>query len=212
MKLVALYSPVPQSGKSTVARYLISKGWKCISFSTPLKRMLEPVLRSLGYVDTEIFEMLYGADKEKLISVLGNKTTRQLMQTLGTDWGRNLVYQDLWILCWKGEVQQAMKNGHNVVTDDLRFLNEMEAVRSLQGKCWWIDRPVGANTYGHASEGALNDYYDQFDAVIHNNHDIEVLNAKLDLHLDDPNLRQVTMNIDGIARATFEIPKDAEAT
>ncbi len=71
------------------------------------------------------------------------------MQTLGTEWGRNLIASDLWIRAW----QHALANvpaGVPVVVDDCRFPNEADAVVAAGGICVRIER-LFSNGAGTAS-------------------------------------------------------------
>ena len=202
-RLIAMYSPAPQSGKSTIAEYLYSKGWHRVSFAYTLKQMLVPMLKLFLPTGLTVQDLLYGAHKETPLKGLATNT-RRLMQALGTDWGRKLIQEDIWIKCWQQEVRTLMDLGHDVVTDDLRFPNEFEAVKDMGGKCWWVERPSSAAaTYGHASEGSLNAMYNKFDSFITNGGSIDLLKLKVDMHISDPQLCQVSINLNGVAAAVF---------
>lgn len=60
------------------------------------------------------------------------------MQTLGTQWGRQMISPDIWIAAWTA---QASATGEPVIADDVRFPNEAAAVRALGGVVLWISRP-----------------------------------------------------------------------
>jgi hypothetical protein len=92
--------------------------------------------------------MFWGDLKEKPSPYLGGQTPRHAMQTLGTEWGRELIHPDLWTNVWKNKVQTGLDQ---VVTEDLRHKNEAEAVRSLGGKVIRIMRP-GTTLGLHSSE------------------------------------------------------------
>jgi len=157
-QLIGLYSPAPQCGKTTVSRVLEGKGFVRVPFAEALKLMLHPLLVELGYTPAEATRLLYVAKEECLSSL--NVTSRHLLQTLGTEWGRQCVHPDMWLRVW--EVRA--KRYERVVVDDVRFANEAELVRSLGGELWRIDRPGTVNTSTHASEGGLDacDYFSQY--------------------------------------------------
>lgn len=114
------------AGKSTVARYLLhARDAKIVPFAAPLKRMLE----GLGLPAAS----LYGTpeDKARPLDLLGGKSGRWAMQSLGTEWGRKLIHPDLWMNAWKLQVSHT--STPIVVADDLRFMNEAAAVRSFGG-------------------------------------------------------------------------------
>ena len=93
------------------------------SFSTPLKDMLE---RTMGFT----YEQLYG-DKKEIIDDRYGKSPRQIMQTLGTEWGRNMVHPDIWVIAINNQIDSREKVGATVhIIDDVRFENEANYVRS----------------------------------------------------------------------------------
>ncbi len=70
------------------------------------------------------------------------------MQTLGTEWGRALS-PTLWVNVWA----RSLDGLERVVADDVRFDNEVAAVRELGGTVIEVQRPGLARLAGgHASE------------------------------------------------------------
>lgn len=131
------------SGKSTVARTLTgSFDFNRLAFADPLKGMLA----SVGFTP----EQLYGSEKEAVIADLG-VTPRAAMQSLGTDWGRDMVHPDIWVNLWTRKARALLAAGAHVVADDVRFPNEVAAIRALGGEVWRVDRP-GTVQMAHASE------------------------------------------------------------
>ena len=149
-RLIGLYSNAPGSGKSTVAGML--QGYKRLSFADPLRKFSAQILSSLGYNGLTCLR----DKKEEKIAGLG-VSPRQMMQTLGTEWGRSCIHPDLWIMVAAGSVEKQLKRGRNVVIDDVRFPNEAEMILRLGGKLWLVDRPGVVYEGDHASEGALAD-------------------------------------------------------
>jgi len=90
MRLIGLTGPAG-SGKDTVARLLCEQhGFVQMAFADPLRAMLKA---GLGLTDEE----LHRRDlKEAPLEWLG-KSPRQLLQTLGTEWGRQHVHPHLWL-------------------------------------------------------------------------------------------------------------------
>ncbi|MEZ2409826.1 hypothetical protein AB6806_23830 [Bosea sp. RCC_152_1] len=176
--LIGLYSPVPQSGKSTVAAHLaLNHGFQVVKFAQVLKMMTATFLRSLGYEASDIAEMVEGDRKEEVIPAIG-VSTRHLMITLGTDWGRNAVAEDLWVKAAMTQAHYLLGQGCNVVIDDMRFPNEMNAII-----CGYpasatirIERPDVQSTA--ASEGLLEGM--TFDAHFVNDGDLRDLLNKMD--------------------------------
>lgn len=171
-RLIGLYSPAPQSGKSTVAGLLESRHqFSTRSFATPLKRMVVDLLNSLGMNPEEIgYHMHEG--KEAPIDKLGGASFRYLTQTLGTDWGRKLIDNDMWArAATEGDLSGL------VVWDDVRFINEAEAIRAKGGVIWRVERPGATSQTSHVSEGQLEGY--AFDAVLTNNGTMEELEVQV---------------------------------
>lgn len=178
--LIALYSPVPGSGKSTAAQVLAGHGWTVESFAAPLKRMAASLLQDAGYsVDTTI-DILSTNKGQPLTLLAGAPTGRHLLQSLGTAWGRELIHPELWIRLWATRVRKALASGQSVVCDDLRTLEEADVVRAVGGELWRIDRPgvaADAKTLAHPTEGALDGLV--FDRAITNDGTVEQLEARL---------------------------------
>ncbi len=155
-RLIGLYSPAPSSGKSTVASYLTEHGFYTVPFARPIKLMVRTFLIQLGYGPTEIDHYL-DAGKNDVID--GIRTMpRQLMQTLATEWGRQCVHPQVWLMCWERLAQQKLELGISVVCDDVRFPNEAALIRRLGGEVWHLSRPGTGRNTTHASEGGLDDY------------------------------------------------------
>ena len=146
MRIIAL-SGLAGSGKSTVAACLAAKhGFVRVRFADPLKTML----RAIGLSDDEI----EGDGKEKPSALLMGKTPRLAMQTLGTEWGRQIIGPDFWTGLWERTVCDVLDQGGKVVTEDCRFPNEAAAGRKLGGIIWRIEHP-GLLAGAHLSERAL---------------------------------------------------------
>ena len=171
-KIIGLYSPAPQSGKSTVADYLEGQGYAIVPFAETLKEMLQPMLRALGYDRAGALYLTHCA-KQVVVGDAG-VSVRHMLQTLGTEWGRACIHTEIWVRCWKGRAQQYSA----VVADDVRFPNEAAMIKLLGGEIWRIDRPGVPHEHGHASEGSLNDF-DGFSRHIVNNGTIDDLISKL---------------------------------
>ena len=60
-------------------------------------------------------EEIDGRWKEHPCSLLLNKTPRYAMQTLGTEWGRELIGENIWTHIWKCHVTELLVQGRKVV-------------------------------------------------------------------------------------------------
>lgn len=132
------------SGKSLAAELLEHRfDFVRVSFADPLRDMLS----SLG-IDVR--------DKSSTPSVLQGRTVRYALQTLGTEWGRNLIGQDVWAAAALHRARQMSGLVLPVVFDDVRFDNEAAAIRAEGGQIWRIVRP-GLTRMDHASENGVDD-------------------------------------------------------
>ena len=126
-------------GKTTVAEHLVKHhGYARVRFAGPLKDMAR-VLLSERQIDGDL--------KEAPSAIIGGKTPRQFMQLLGTEFGRQMIDEDLWINAWKSRAFSLER----VVADDVRYPNEVEALKSAGGFLIHIAR-AGVVQQGHASE------------------------------------------------------------
>jgi len=175
-RLVGLYSPAPQSGKTMVAGMLSDYGHVIVPFAGTLKQMVVPMLNALGYSHERAWELVI-REKETKIPELG-VTVRHMLQTLGTEYGRQCLHPKVWLTCWEAQATRQER----VVADDVRFLNEADLVRSLGGDMWLVSRPGMVRTTSHASEGGLDDY--DFDHVIENDGTLDQLRSKVLAALD----------------------------
>ena len=167
-RLIGLYSHLPGSGKSTVAN--MTWDFKKISFASPTREFCAKLVSALGHDGVSLFQDT--DKKEERIAEIG-VSPRQMMQTLGTEWGRSCIHPELWVMVAAGAVEQQRKLGRDVVIDDVRFPNEAEMIRRLGGELWLVDRPDVVYDGDHASEGALADVVP--DAVINNSGSLEQL-------------------------------------
>ncbi len=174
-RLIALYSSAPRSGKTEVANALFDRGFQVFKFAGALKDMIKSLLRSAGHGEMEIEELLNGERKEEALPEFGGKTPRHLMQTLGTEWGRNLVSPYLWTDLLTLRVESALKAGHQVVVDDMRFPNEFDLLKGLGAVMVWVKRPGVVAKGGHPSEGLLDNH--PFDREVPNNRDLKHLRS-----------------------------------
>lgn len=117
-------------------------------------------------------------NKERAIDVAGMPLKpRELLQTLGTEWGRDLIHPDLWVRLTVARIEaEAAAGGRVFAICGTRFHNEVAAVRSAGGEVWWIERPCTA-TGGHTSDLRLS--RGSCDRVIENDGTIETLRRRV---------------------------------
>jgi hypothetical protein len=136
------------SGKDTAAKILIYDSYTNIKFSDGLKSMLRSLFRTAGVdaVDTE--RWIEGDLKEKECPVLRGRTPRYAMQKLGTEFGREMIADDLWTSLTKMAIDAV---DGNVIVTDLRFPNEYNLLKSMGASMYRIERGL-INTDLHESE------------------------------------------------------------
>lgn len=152
-ELIALYSSGPSSGKTEVARLLQLQGFTVVKLAKTLKSMVTVMLHDFGIPMGELHRYVEGDLKETPIPGLG-VSPRYLFQTLGTEWGRQLVHQKVWTDIAINRIRAV--NGP-VVVDDMRFPNEFEALTGAGGVTVRVVREGVMVPTGHASEGLLDD-------------------------------------------------------
>jgi hypothetical protein len=177
-KVIGIYANGIGAGKSTVAALLADKGFKVLPFAAPMKDMVVVLLEALGH-DPGAARLMVTDQYRKKQEVPGiGKTPRDLLRTLGTEWGRNAVCNDLWLQCWEARARQYLRSGHSVVCDDVRFLNEIGIIESLpNAEIWRVDWE-GAETSDHPSDNGIPSSYEP-DLVIENNEGLEELHIKV---------------------------------
>lgn len=141
------------SGKDTAAKVFKANGYEDVKFAAPIKGMLRYLLNYRGADPIEVERMVEGDLKEVPTAYLEGKTPREAMQTLGTEWGRELVGEGLW-------VNSAMDRAslyRNVVISDVRFPNEVGIIHANGGTTYRIERESdNANGYSlHPSEAHI---------------------------------------------------------
>jgi hypothetical protein len=155
-RLIALYSTVPQSGKTTLANHLnFQHEFHTVKFAGPIKAMLYTLLRT--YKDDAVwaYECIEGKLKETPIKFLANRTPRQMMISLGTNWGREMVDPNIWVTAGFAQAKQHLDKGENVVIDDMRFPNEYNVLKHLGAEFIKVTRLGVPGVGGATTEGLL---------------------------------------------------------
>ena len=141
-KLIGLTGP-KGVGKSTYACKLTGFWGEVLSFAEPLRQMAEQIVPR-DYLTNR---------KEEVIPWLG-VTGRQILQTLGTEWGRALDPQ-IWVKI--AEDHLSKNDSSPIIFDDVRFPNEAEMIRSRGGQVWRLTRAGVVSNDTHSSENGIPD-------------------------------------------------------
>lgn len=152
-----------RAGKNTTATLL--KGF----FPSVEYAFADPIRKMLAAIGIDMNDPYWRERKEKVIPGIG-KSPRQLMQTLGTEWGRDLVHPDFWLLLAR---QAYDRTDFRMIITDVRFENEVAWIRKEKGLMVFVDRPNGEQVSKHVSEHPLK--REPEDIIINNSGSIEDL-------------------------------------
>lgn len=143
------FSGLAGVGKSTAANYLVANhGFTRLSFADPLRDML----KALGLSDADFTQ----EGKTRPHQLLQGKTPREALQSLGTEWGRNMIGDEIWRDAAIRRAHEIISRGGKVVFDDCRFNNEAEAILSIGGFVVGLCREGIKRAGGHASEAGIS--------------------------------------------------------
>lgn len=159
------------AGKNTVADILVEDyGFTAVSFA-------EPIYRAVSEITGMSVEELQDREiKEKPIAWLGS-SPRELLQTLGTEWGRKMIHGNMWIVVALNRIGEITGGGGDVVVTDVRFDNEAMALTLAGGGIWQVTRPGVKGVAEHESENGISP--DMIDVVINNDSSIQYLRKRV---------------------------------
>lgn len=151
MKLIGLTGPAG-SGKDTIADRLCEHhGFVRYALASPIKLMLE----AIG-VGPECWE---NRNMKEAPHPLYGISPRRMAQTLGTEWGRQLVCDDIWLRCAARFVDDLRSHGFGappgIVITDVRFQNEAAFVAERGGWLWHVQRLECPLVEAHSSEAGV---------------------------------------------------------
>lgn len=129
---------VAGAGKTHVANILEDCGYLRTSFASPLKATVINLLAAAGIGLDAVRKYVHGDAKETPIPELGGVTSRHIQQTLGTEWGRDMIHPDLWVILARAQMQRIIQEGHSIVIDDVRFPNEVQMIHDMGGKVFRV--------------------------------------------------------------------------
>lgn len=160
-------------GKSTAAAILEREGF------VPLA-LAQPLYDALAVITGVPVEVLHDrATKELPLPGIG-KSPRFLLQTLGTEWGRNTVRQSIWIDRLMRQIEHWEACGRSVTVADVRFDDEAQAIVDAGGRVWRVYRPdhwIGGDAARHVSEAGISDRL--ISRRIYNRGDIGLFSAEV---------------------------------
>ena len=194
------------SGKGTVADILVEEhNFIKLSFADKLKDGVATVFgwdRAMLEGDTvESREWRETVDEFWTNETGREITPRLVLQEFGTDCMRNGFYDGVWVSLVKQEIINNPDN--NYIVPDVRFPNEIQIIKSLNGEVWNVRRGELPEWWGtaildnqtnstlmkdnhpevHQSEWRWISTTDTFDKVLYNDDSIEALYSKVSAEL-----------------------------
>jgi len=179
MQIIGL-SGFARAGKDETAKVLVEQfGFKQVAFADKLREFLYALNPRVKYEGVEDKYAMREWSVRQVIDEFGwqgyketgfSNEIRVLLQRLGTEAGRQTLWDTIWIdAAFAGESQDA-----KIVVSDARFYNEFDAVHKRGGEVWRIERPGVGPANDHASEIEAIDY-PRFDRFINNSRDLGYL-------------------------------------
>jgi len=122
-------SGVMGAGKDTVANLIVAlrpRELRRYAFATPLK---EGVKSMFGWTSDQIEDRTF----KEAIDPRWGFSPRKAMQLLGTEYGRNLLRDDIWMHAARNFHEESVHQQKGTLITDVRFENEAEWIRSVAG-------------------------------------------------------------------------------
>ncbi|SED11665.1 hypothetical protein SAMN05216178_6299 [Pseudomonas saponiphila] len=171
--LIGLAGPA-RSGKSTAAEHLVRNHLlEHYAFADPIRAGLMEMFN----LDPDDFE---GERKEQPLPWL-ERSPRELMQSMGTEWARQMVHPDIWVKIAEQNLnylQNSLSSVIGFVVSDVRVENEAEFIRRRGGTIIHIHRPDAPSVNPHITEASISKR--QGDLIARNTADLASLRQQVD--------------------------------
>jgi hypothetical protein len=162
-----------RSGKDTAADYLVEEyGWVKLNMSAPLHDAmlaLNPLIPMEFRYSTGHWRYRDLVEKVGYTEAKENPEVRRLLQALGTEVGRKMFGENVWVDIAAQNIDALRDQGHNVVITGIRFPNEVDLIHQdrghgAPGELVWVERPTLEQPEGqlgtHASEALGPEFFD----------------------------------------------------
>ena len=135
------------SGKDTVGTILKhDHGFTLLALAYPIKEM---ICGLLGVAMVEWDDRIW----RETVLPLYKRSPRQLAQTIGTEWGRLCVHEDMWL---NRLLAESRAQDVDLAITDVRFDNEARRIRALGGMVIKVIRPGAGLGVSHPSERGVS--------------------------------------------------------
>lgn len=168
-----------QAGKDSIGKLLVENhNFTRYAFADKLREFLYAqnpvVVVDFAFEHVERVQDIvdkYGWERAKL----DYQEIRELLQRLGTEAGRKILGDNVWVEAVFNDINKGLDLGWNesVVITDVRFPNEAQAIKDHNGFVVRVKRPGITAANAHVSETSLDEW--PFDYTIPNDATIEAL-------------------------------------
>lgn len=143
------------SGKSTVARHLVKEyGFRSLNFKGAI---IAEIIRKFPDVLDEL-KRFYNAELHELFETKP-PIVRALLQNYGTE-VRRCDDENYWVDKWIERVNE--EGERDIVTDDVRFFNELTAIKGMNGILIRVKRDDIATGGKHKTETEQESFHEDF--------------------------------------------------
>lgn len=163
--LIGIHGPL-NGGKDTVANYIqaiFPEKFGRYAFASPIKQATTVMF---GFSQAQLEDRV----QKEAIDPFWGFTPRKAMQLLGTEYGRQMLNDRVWIMRAELEHKKNTSADRGTIITDVRFENEAEWIRSQPNSMLIYLKVPGLERdekYNHASESGIN-LVESFDKVIVN--------------------------------------------
>lgn len=143
-------------GKNTAAALLIDTAGVnalALAFADPMRNMLQALMGAAGYHNPQA-RLEERCLKEIVLEPFGC-SPRRLMQTLGTEWGRQMIKPTLWVDLMRQRLERERHQWELILITDVRFDDEAQLIHTLGGEVWQIERAADV-VAAHSSESGIS--------------------------------------------------------
>lgn len=180
-----------ENGKDALADFLVAQhDFEKLGMSDALSQALYTMDPLIPY-DGGWLRYQSIVDEVGYVQAKKNSEVRRLLQVLGTEVGRNMLGESVWVDVAARRIAEIRSVGIPVAITGIRYPNELEMIRAAGGYAVWVERPKATTHQGlivaldtaiaspletHSSETTLT--RDDFDIIVNNDSDLPALGRR----------------------------------